>query len=317
MNDPTAPAAPPVPVLPAVRRQALRHHLVNELRRPVRRSRRTLLLVPAGVLAVALAAGVVAHSLAPVSAPLVVTVAQGDHGAATLLLQRMAAAATGEPGPSTGEPGPSTGGGEYLYVKSRVAYSEVGDGPARLQPVHEREIWIPLFHRGDGQVRQPFYDVPLLGAIPSTRKLPDMTPNAQVVDLPADPDELLAKLYQRHTGQGNDPDSAVFTAIGDILRESLVPPQIRAALYRAAAKIPDVEVVRGVTDAAGRPGIAVAHTDRSWRHEWIFDERTFDYLGERSYLVQDTVDGPAGTVLGMSAVTQRAVVPDLGARPKR
>ncbi|GAA1512465.1 hypothetical protein GCM10009827_028490 [Dactylosporangium maewongense] len=310
MNDPTTPAAPPVPVLPAARRQALRHHLVNELHRPARRSRRTLLLVPAGVLAVALAAGVVAHALAPVSAPLVVTVAQGDHGAATLLLQRMAAAATGEPGPS-----PS--GGEYLYVKSRVAYSDVGDGPARLQPVHEREIWIPLFHRGDGQVRQPFYIVPLLGAIPSTRKLPDMTPNAQVVDLPADPDELLAKLYQRHTGQGYDPDSAVFTAIGDILRESLVPPQIRAALYRAAAKIPDVEVVRGVTDAAGRPGIAVAHTDQSWRHEWIFDERTYDYLGERSYLVQDTVDGPAGTVLGMSAVTQRAVVPDLGARPKR
>ncbi|MFF5228566.1 CU044_5270 family protein [Dactylosporangium sp. NPDC000521] len=310
MNDPTAPAAPPVAALPAARRHALRHHLVTEIRRPARRSRRTLVLVPAVVLAVALTAGVVVQALSPVSAPLVVTVAQGDHGGAMLLLQQMAAAAAGEPDLPAG-------GGEYLYVKSQVAYSEVGDGPARLQPVHVREIWIPLLHRGDGQVRQPFYDLPLLGAIPTTRKLPDMTPNAQIVDLPADPDELLAKLYRERAGQGNNPQAEAFTAIGDVLHESLVPPQIRAALYRAAAKIPGVEVVRGVTDAAGRPGIAVAHTDRNWRHEWIFDERTFDYLGERSYLVKDTPDGPAGTVLGTSAVTQRAVVPSLGARPKR
>ncbi|WP_025620300.1 CU044_5270 family protein [Salinispora cortesiana] len=116
-------------------------------------------------------------------------------------------------------------------------------------------------------------------------------------------------------GQGSSRDGAAFTAIGDILRESLVPPRTSAALYLAAAKIPGIEVVRGVTDAADRQGIAVAHTERSRRDEWIFDRHTYDYLGQRSYLVADTADGPSGTVLSTTAVLQWAVVPKLGERP--
>ncbi|MFY1620304.1 CU044_5270 family protein [Micromonospora sp. WMMD736] len=129
---------------------------------------------------------------------------------------------------------------------------------------------------------------------------------------------LLEKLYRERgeRGGGNSRDGAAFTAIGDILRESLVPPQTTATLYRAVAKIPGVEVVRGVEDAAGRRGVAVGYTERSRRDEWIFDEQTYEYLGERSYLVADTADGPAGTVLATTAVLQRAVVSDLGERPE-
>ncbi len=94
-----------------------------------------------------------------------------------------------------------------------------------------------------------------------------------------------------------------------------MPPRTSAALYLAAAKIPGIEVVRGVTDAADRQGIAVAHTERSRRDEWIFDRHTYDYLGQRSYLVADTADGPSGTVLSTTAVLQWAVVPKLGERP--
>jgi hypothetical protein len=215
------------------------------------------------------------------------------------------------------KPETSSGEGGYVYIKSRVAFAQLGNGPARLQPVHEREIWIPRFERGDGLLRQPFFHVPIIGAIPQRETLTDMTPNAELVDLPSDPDELLAMLYRKRDQQvtGNSRDGAVFTEIGDILRESLAPPRTSAALYRAAAKIPGVEVVRGVTDAAGRPGTAVAFTELRLRYEWIFDERTFEYLGERSYLVEDTADGPAGTVLGTTAVLQRGVVSKLGQRP--
>ncbi|MEV2238097.1 CU044_5270 family protein [Micromonospora sp. NPDC049891] len=118
-------------------------------------------------------------------------------------------------------------------------------------------------------------------------------------------------------GKGSSREGAAFTAIGDILRESLVPPQTTAALYQAAAKIPGVEVVRGVTAAAERRGVAVAQTERSRRQEWIFDEQTYAYLGERSYLVADTADGPAGTELSTTAVLKRAVVSNLGQRPDR
>ncbi|MDG4781397.1 CU044_5270 family protein [Micromonospora sp. WMMD961] len=314
MSEPTAPH---VPALPAVRRQALRHHLMSEIGRPVRRPRRMLVLAPAaGVLTAVVAAGVVTQPWAPDSAPLVVEVAPGEHGGAALLLNRMAEAAGDEPGPTSGE---GEGEGEYVYIRSRGAYAELGDGPARLQPVRERELWIPRYEPGEGLLREPRFDGPLSEVIPRQSRLDDVTPNAAFVDLPTDPDALLAKLYQERgeRGRGNSRDGAAFTAIGDILRESLVPPQTSAALYRAAAKIPGVEMVRGVTDAAGRRGIAVGHTELDRRDEWIFDERTYEYLGERSYLVADTPDGPAGTVLGTTAVLQRAVVSTLGERPER
>lgn len=309
MSEPTAPR---VPAMPAVRRQALRHHLMNEIDRPARRPRRMLILAPAaGVLAVVVAAGAIAQPWAPDSSPLIVTVEQGDHSGAMLLLNRMAAAAD--------RSGPSSGEGKYIYIRSRGAFAELGDGPARLQPVYEREIWIPRYERGDGLLRQPFFDIPIIGVIPERETLTNVTPNAELVNLPSDPDALLAKLYRERDerGRGTSRDGGAFDAIGDILRESLVPPQTSAALYRAAAKIPGVEVVRGVTDAVGRRGIAVAHTDQSRRNEWIFDEQTYEYLGERSYLVAATADGPAGTVLGTTAVLQRAVVSKLGQRPER
>ncbi|WP_327036014.1 CU044_5270 family protein [Micromonospora ureilytica] len=307
MSEPTAPH---VPALPPVRRQALRHHLMHEIRLPARRARRMQVLAPvAGVLAATVAVGVIG---APDSAPLIVTVQQGERGGATLLLNQMAASAVDKPGPSSSD-------GGYVYIKSRGAFAEFGDGPARLRPVHEREVWIPRNERGDGLLQEPLLHVPIIGAIPDRETLTDVTPNAALVDLPTDPDALLAKLYREREerGRGNSRDGAAFTAIGDVLRESLVPPQTSAALYRAAAKIPGVEVVRGVTDAAERRGIAVAYTEGSRRDEWIFDEQTFDYLGERSYLVADTVDGPAGTVLGTTAVLRRAVVSQLGERPEK
>ncbi|MGW5561162.1 CU044_5270 family protein [Micromonospora sp. NPDC003944] len=310
MSEPTAPR---VSALPALRRQALRHHLMNEIQRPARRPRRVLVLAPAaGVLAVAVSAGAIAQPWASDSAPLVVAVEQGEGGGATVLLNRMAAVAADTPDPSAGE-------GEYVYIRSRGAFAELGDGPARLRPVHEREIWIPRNERGDGLLRQPFFDVPIIGVVPERETLTDVTPNAALVDLPRNPDALLEKLYRERDerGKGNSRDGAAFTAIGDILRESLAPPQTTAALYQAAAKIPGVEMVRGVSDAAGRRGVAVAYTEQSRRKEWIFDERTYQYLGERSYLVADTADGPAGTVLGTTAVLERAVVSSLGQRPGR
>ncbi|WP_199180048.1 CU044_5270 family protein [Verrucosispora sp. ts21] len=306
MSEPTVPH---VPAMATAHRQALRRHLMNEITRPARRPKRTPVLVGAvGVLAAVIAAGTIALPGVPQSAPLVVTVQQAEPAAATTLLNAMAAAVVEKPEP---------GDGRYVYIRSLGAYAELGGGPARLRPVREREIWIPRYEPGDGLLRQPFFELPVIGVIPERVTLTDMTPNAAVVDLPDDPDELLAKLYRERAerGHGSSRDGAAFTAIGDILRESLVPPQTSAALYRAAARIPGVEMIRQVTDAAGRRGTAVAYTERDRRDEWIFDERTFEYLGSRSYLVADTADGPAGTVLATTAVLQRAVVPKLGQRP--
>ncbi|MFF0553890.1 CU044_5270 family protein [Streptomyces sp. NPDC004311] len=132
--------------------------------------------------------------------------------------------------------------------------------------------------------------------------------------LPTDPDALLRKIYEETRGKGRGPDQEAFTTIGDLLRASLPPAELTAALYRAAARIPGVVTVDDAVDAAGRHGLAVARLDETsgQREEWIFDRGTLAYLGERTVQVQG-VSGEGGlirpgTVVSTTAVMTRAVV---------
>ena len=93
--------------------------------------------------------------------------------------------------------------------------------------------------------------------------------------------------------------------------ETIVPPATAAALYRAAALIPGVTLIGRVTNADGRPGIAVAWTGHGDRYEWIFDPSTLQFIGERDF------DLSTGTpvVTGYTAVVQRAFVAKAGQLP--
>lgn len=51
------------------------------------------------------------------------------------------------------------------------------------------------------------------------------------------------------------------------------------------------------------------------RHEWIFGKTTFAYLGERAYLVRDTVNGKKGMLISLSAVLARGVADSAGSPP--
>ncbi len=72
------------------------------------------------------------------------------------------------------------------------------------------------------------------------------------------PRALLAMINTAGQGHGPGPAAEAFTTIGDLLGESIAPPEVSAALYRAAALIPGVTVVPDAVDAAGRHGVAVA-----------------------------------------------------------
>src|SRR6185437_5780855 len=100
--------------------------------------------------------------------------------------------------------------------------------------------------------------------------------------LPTDPHTLLNLIYREDSG-GQPANEEAFTTIGDLLRESIAPPAVSAALYRAAALIPGVTVVSDVTDAIGRPGVAVSYSANGNQDEWIFDKTTFSLIGERDY----------------------------------
>lgn len=136
-----------------------------------------------------------------------------------------------------------------------------------------------------------------------------------------DPDELYDQIRSRAEGYGPSTDAEMFVLVGDLLRETLAPPDLRAALYRVAARIPGVELVGEVTDQAGREGIAVARTSDDFdylaRNELIFDPDTSEFLGEREVLLErvDWADAEPGTVIGYAVYLNSGVVETTSDRP--
>ncbi|CAM5345054.1 MULTISPECIES: hypothetical protein [Streptomyces] len=85
--------------------------------------------------------------------------------------------------------------------------------------------------------------------------------------------------------------------------------------------------VRGVPDGPGGhgtartsrvfEGIALAHVDQKSgdRTEWIFDPKTYAYLGSRAVQVKQADGIKPGTVINWTAVLERAVVDAQRQRP--
>ena len=286
--------------------------------RPARSGRRFALLaapVAAAVLVAVVIGTTVLNSRPPggpvTGAEALVAVVAGDTTGVAPLMDRVAAVAGREP------PVP-LGADQYVYIRSRVAWlvfsedrpsgpQEAGQNAQVLDEVHNREIWLPATRGSEGIIRERGETFGLSGA----------EPNSTYAELPTDPAELLRQVYARTRGQDSGPDTAAFGFLGDVLRESLLPPPVAAAVYRAAARIPGVVLVADSVDAQGRHGVAVARTrEDGERQEWIFDPATFEYLGERSYLVRDTQVGPAGLLTGTTAVLQRGVVSGTGVLPR-
>ncbi|HEX4942474.1 MAG TPA: CU044_5270 family protein, partial [Actinomycetota bacterium] len=252
----------------------------------------------------------------------------GAEPAAAAALHRVALRAAQQP------PEPAPRPGQYLYTRSksmpRLLYV-VGDGTTFFftQPL-VRESWLGL--DGSGRILNTAGRVTFPTAEDRAAWIaagsPDLCPEVchgetaddvfnpgeltypNYADLPTDPEELLQLIQSRQLVGGPDGDWETFSIIGDLLRETYTPPEVRAALYQVAAEIPGVELVGRVVDGAGRPGVAVAYTQVAGRGlELIFDPTTAELLGENYVNVEDSdVDvatggpgaiygavGPAGT----------------------
>ncbi|MFE4688940.1 CU044_5270 family protein [Streptomyces sp. NPDC056749] len=250
-------------------------------------------------------------------------------GGAAVLLDRIAlAAGRSDERPVTDD--------QFVYVRTLGTGNE-GEmgGPVKLTEPSEREVWMtqetgPVID--EGLIHQDGSYIPLVVGVPDGEtpvgypaglNRPTYT---WLASLPTDPDVLLRRLTteitrdqdSRDTPAGDrDEAQDAFDAIGELLRETVMPPKTAAALYKAAARIPGVTVDPDAVDAAGRHGIGVARDDvrAGWRTAWIFDSATLGYLGERTYLSRDTSMGRKGTLIGASAVLERAVVDALRERP--
>lgn len=141
--------------------------------------------------------------------------------------------------------------------------------------------------------------------------------------LPRDPSALLNYIHKATIGQGNSPDGEALVWIADTLRSGVVPAELRAALYNAAAMIPGVEITEKQANLNGSTGIAIGRLEKvnGIRQDLIIDPNTGQLIGEREVLTRGYgPDGfPAGTVIAWTAITTTIVesAPEGGSRNGR
>ncbi|MEV6927214.1 CU044_5270 family protein [Dactylosporangium sp. NPDC051485] len=138
-----------------------------------------------------------------------------------------------------------------------------------------------------------------------------------MADLPRNPTRLLDRIYHDSAGHGRSRDQEAFVLVGDILRSGIVPADLRAALFSAAALIPGVRLAADTANLDGRQGVAVTSTEGgNTRVELIFDSSTGEVIGEREVVLRDGYRPglSRGTTIRYTTVS-RQVVGAMGATP--
>jgi hypothetical protein len=164
-----------------------------------------------------------------------------------------------------------------------------------------REEWTAT----DGQIFYRYQDLPAKasdpwhrGAWPSEggNLLPfgfgaeDMT-YSQLMALPTNPDALEARMKKAAFPSGDRSLSEeLFGMVENVLSVAPAPPEVRAAFYEVAARIPGVELLGETKDSLGRTGVAVALDEHIGGSEnaqdiMVFNPDSSELMEERSVAV--------------------------------
>lgn len=221
--------------------------------------------------------------------------------------------------------------GQYLRIKSTnvwASYTSEQDGSEyRWLDTEKSDMFIPADRSGEwvwqrsGRVPTTFFDAKSKAYAqkqdiqPSPELLrarngafygsPGSWTASDLSKLPRDPYRLLNSLYKQTLGRGQSVDGEALVFIADLLRTGLVPADLRAALYKAAAMIPGVTVTEGQANLDGRTGVAIGRLEdgpAQTRQELIIDPETGLLIGERSVLSQAQIGFPAGTATTWTAI---------------
>lgn len=159
----------------------------------------------------------------------------------------------------------STGAAEFLTPRDEQAWKAAGS-----PPLSEDQVSDDRFPGGDPGGTSLYFE--------------------SFDGLPTDPDAMYQIVEERSRNQGITLHQQMFDTVGSLLRETNAPPEIRAALFRAAAKIPGVELKQNVTDPKGRPGVALSLAydpgGRVMLSELIFDTGTSALLAESQFVME-------------------------------
>ena len=109
---------------------------------------------------------------------------------------------------------------------------------------------------------------------------------------------------------GNSVDQETFVIVGDLLRDTPIPGDLRAALLRAAVHIPGIERIDRLRDVAGRMGTGVAIDSGGTRSVLIFDTKSYDLLGESEFALRRPgyADAQPGELVSGSAIMATGIV---------
>ncbi|GAA3418229.1 CU044_5270 family protein [Streptosporangium vulgare] len=216
------------------------------------------------------------------------------------------------------ETGETEGETRYLYRTKRVIWLSADgtrNGSLRIEYLEPRAYpgW-PIPERAYEQTGVETLPLVSCGKTPEYAR----TDHAALSRLPTDADGMRAHLYTGDRG-GNSRDEAAFTAAGDMLRETYMPPAQRAALFKAVGTIPGVDVTKRAEDAAGRVGIGVGRVGVDGvRQDLIFDAKTYELLGERGIVVDEkAAKSPKGSLVASTAQLSVTVADEApGANPE-
>lgn len=132
--------------------------------------------------------------------------------------------------------------------------------------------------------------------------------SAMIKAMPRDPHKLLTDEYL-----GKDLMTALQRSTL-FLRSGLVPGDLRAAIYRALALVPGIEITDNFANLDGRKGVAFGGAEPGYRTDVIIDPATGQYIGFR--MVDDGTMGlPKGTVHDSSSLVT-GVVDKVGEAPR-
>jgi hypothetical protein len=214
---------------------------------------------------------------------------------------------------------------QFVYLESVAVYQEVradGGWTIATPPTLVRE-WRSVDGTADSVTEQRPVDA--AGAIVDTFRIPGCRNGflsgtqtachpAPGYDsrLPTDGGAMYTYLYQAGDddlpggyGAQIGPDERAVERAAYVLYLGQTSPAVQSAVFAALGRVPGVTVQPGVSDVAGRPGVALVDHGPSGVTELIFDPHTYQYLGMSRTLPQlAAADRTHGAIIRL--VTEQA-----------
>lgn len=131
----------------------------------------------------------------------------------------------------------------------------------------------------------------------------------ELAEYSRDPSMLLNGIYLKTLGAGQSVDGEALVYIADLLRTGLIPADLRAALYKAAALIPGVVVTENQATLDSQNGVAIGRVEgaSNVRQDIIIDPANGQLIGERQVAMEAMGSVPAGATISWTSIRTTVV----------